>query len=381
MPDKRRTKPPPAQRESSRPILQQPVGGLPAGYASFLEDVKARIQSARVKAALAANRELVLLYWDIGRQILEQQKSQGWGAKVIEHLARDLHLAFPDMKGFSRANLLYMRAFAEAYPKLSIVQQVAGQIPWFHNVILIEKLKDPATRLWYAQKTIEHGWSRAVLVHQIESGLHERQGKAINNFRQTLPPPQSDLAQQALKDPYIFDFLTISEDVRERELERGLVEHIRKFLMELGVGFAFVGSQHRLEVEGEDFYLDLLFYHLRLRCFGIIDLKMEQFKPEFAGKMNFYLSAVDEQLRHPSDQPSIGIILCKTRKKLVAEYTLRNIRTPIGVSEYQLTRAIPAEFKDSLPSIKDLEKELGEADREKVTAAVRKNLEGLAHGG
>jgi len=254
--------------------------------------------------------------------------------------------------------LLYMRAFAAAYPDEAIVQQVAGQIPWFHNVVLIERIKDRAARLWYARKTVEHGWSRAVLVHQIEGGLYERQGKAVTNFAETLPSPQSDLAQQALKDPYIFDFLSLSDEAAERELERGLLEHIRKFLLELGVGFAFVGSQCRIQVEGEDFYIDLLFYHLRLRCFVVIDLKMEPFKPEFAGKMNFYLSAVDVQFRHPGDNPSIGIILCKTRKQLIAEYALRNMKAPIGVSEYRLTRAIPADLKSSLPTIKELEKEL-----------------------
>jgi predicted nuclease of restriction endonuclease-like (RecB) superfamily len=253
-----------------------------------------------------------------------------------------------------------MRAFAAAYPDEAIVQQVAGQIPWFHNVVLIEKVKDSAARLWYARKTVEHGWSRVVLVHQIEGGLYERQGKAVTNFAVTLPSPQSHLAQQTIKDPYVFDFLSLSEDALERELERGLLEHIRKFLLELGVGFAFVGSQCLLEVEGEDFYIDLLFYHLRLRCFIVIDLKMEPFKPEFAGKMSFYLSAADAQIRHPGDNPSIGIILCKTRKRLIAEYALRNMKAPIGVSEYKLTRAIPAELKSSLPTIKELERELGE---------------------
>jgi predicted nuclease of restriction endonuclease-like (RecB) superfamily len=238
------------------------------------------------------------------------------------------------------------------------VPRAIAAIPWGHNTELLFKLKDPATRLWYAQKTIEHGWSRAVLVHQIESGLHERQGKAVTNFARTLPPPQSDLAQQTLKDPYLLDFLTLSDEAAERELERSLVEHIRTFLLELGVGFAFVGSQYHLEVEEEDFYIDLLFYHLRLRCFVVIDLKMEAFKPEFAGKMNFYLSAVDDQLRHPDDKPSIGIILCKKRKKLIAEYALRNSISPIGVSEYKLTRAVPAEIRASLPSIKELEREL-----------------------
>lgn len=360
---KRKTDLLPAKRRSSKQIAQQPVAqsaaeGLPVGYGVFLDDIKARIQAARVKAALAANRELILLYWDLGRRILDQQKSKGWGAKIVDYLARDLHNSFPEMKGFSLRNLKYMRTFAEAWTDFLFVQQVAAQIPWFHNVVLIEKVKDPSLRLWYAQKTIEHGWSRAMLVHQIESGLCERQGKAITNFAATLPPPQSDLAKQALKDPYVFDFLTISEDARERELEQGLLDHIRKFLLELGVGFAFVGSQYHLEVEGEDFYIDLLFYHLRLRCFVVIDLKMEQFQPEFAGKMNFYLSVVDEQLRHPADQPSIGLILCKKHKRLVAEYALRNTQTPIGVSEYQLTRAVPAELKSSLPSIQQLEEEL-----------------------
>ena len=220
------------------------------------------------------------------------------------------------------------------------------------------KVKDLATRLWYAQETLEHGWSRAVLVHQIETGLHERQGKAVTNFERTLPPPQSDLAQQALKDPYVFDFLALSENAAERTLHGSLLEHLRKFLLELGVGFAFVGSQYHLEVAGDDFYLDLLFYHLGLRCFVVVDLKTEAFKPEFAGKMNFYLSAVDSQSRHPHDNPSIGIILCKTRKKLIAEYALRNTATPIGVSQYMLTRAIPAELKSGLPTIKQLEREL-----------------------
>jgi predicted nuclease of restriction endonuclease-like (RecB) superfamily len=348
----------PTKRVPATKATQQPLPQIPSGYDRFLEDLKARIRNARVKAALAVNRELVLLYWDIGHRILQRQESEGWGARVVDRLAQDLRRAFPDMRGFSRANLLYMRAFAAAYPDEAIVQQVAGQIPWFHNVVLIEKVKDSAARLWYAQKTVEHGWSRAVLVHQIEGGLYKRQGAAVTNFAMTLPSPQSDLAQQTLKDPYIFDFLSLSEGAAERELERGLLEHIRKFLLELGVGFAFVGSQCHIEVEGEDFYIDLLFYHLRLRCFVVIDLKMEPFKPEFAGKMNFYLSTVDAQLRHPDDNPSIGIILCKTRKKLIAEYALRNTRTPIGVSEYQFTRAIPAELKGSLPSIKDLEKEL-----------------------
>ena len=362
MTGKRRKSLVPAKRERAPAVVRPPAGQWPSGYGPFLEDLKARIQTARVKAALAANREMVLLYWDIGRRILEQQAKKGWGARVVDRLAGDLGRAFPEMKGFSPRNLKYMRAFAEAWPSESFVQQAAAQIPWFHNCAILEKVCGPAAREFYIRAAIEHGWSRAVLVHQIELDLHERQGKAVTNFDRTLPPPQSDLARQALKDPYVFDFLSLADDARERELERGLVEHIRKFLLELGVGFAFVASQHHLEVDGEDFYVDLLFYHLHLRCFVVIDLKMESFKPEFAGKMNFYLSAVDAQLRRPDDQPSIGIILCKTRRKLIAEYALRNTRTPIGVSEYQLTRSVPAEFKSSLPSIRELEQELGDME-------------------
>lgn len=351
----------PAPWKAGRSVSRQADGQLPSDYGPFLEDLKARIQAARVKAVLSANREMVLLYWDIGRGILQRQKAQGWGSKVVERLAQDLSRAFPDMKGLSPRNLKYMRAFAEAWPDTSFVQQAAAQIPWFHNCAILEKVPGTAEREFYIRATIQHGWSRAVLVHQIETAAHERRGKAVTNFDRTLPPPQSDLAQQALKDPYVFDFLSLAEDVRERELERGLVAHIRNFLLELGVGFSFVGSQYHMEVEGEDFYLDLLFYHLRLRCFVVIDLKMEPFKPEFAGKMNFYLSAADAQLRQPDDHPTIGIFLCKTRKRLIAEYALRNTRTPIGVSEYKLTRAVPAELKSNLPSIKKLEKELGHA--------------------
>lgn len=362
-----------ARRGQSSQISRRPAEALPPGYGPFLEDLKSRIQAARVKAAISVNRELIALYWDIGRSIVQRQRAEGWGKAIVERLAADLQKAFPGIEGFSSRNIWRMRAFylawAEEIAKLprpvaemdgQNLPQPVAEIPWGHNVWLLEKVKDPVERLWYAQRTLLHGWSRPVLVHQIETDLYRRQGKAVTNFGRTLPPPQSDLAQQALKDPYVFDFLTLGEEARERDLERGLVEHIRKFLLELGVGFAFVGSQIHLEVEGEDFYLDLLFYHLRLRCFVVIDLKMEPFKPEFAGKMNFYLSAVDAQLRHPGDQPSVGIILCKTRKRLIAEYALRNTRTPIGVSEYTLTRTVPSKLKSSLPSVQELEKELAE---------------------
>ncbi len=332
---------------------------LPLGYAEFLADLKKRIRRARIKAALSANRELILLYWEIGRMILERQKEEGWGSKVIDRLAQDLRREFPDMKGFSARNLKYMRAFAEAYPDKEFVQQVAAQIPWFHHCTLLDKVKDPAERIWYIQQTIEHGWSRNVLVHQIESGLYYRKGKAITNFDRTLPAPQSDLAQEMLKDPYVFDFLGLTEDIRERELEKQLITRIRDFLLELGVGFAFVGSQVHLEVGGEDFFLDLLFYHLKLRCYVVIELKTGEFKPEYAGKMNFYLSAVDDLFRHPDDRPSIGIILCKSKNKVIVEYALRDTTKPIGVSSYRLTRALPEEIKSSLPSVEELERELG----------------------
>ncbi|AEH45437.1 protein of unknown function DUF1016 [Thermodesulfatator indicus DSM 15286] len=331
---------------------------LPTGYAEFLADLKERIRRARVKAALSVNRELILLYWEIGRMILERQRKEGWGSKVIDRLAQDLRREFPDLKGFSARNLKYMRAFAEAYPDKKFVQEVLAQITWYHNITLLEKVKDPTERIWYIQQTIEHGWSRNVLVHQIESGLYHRKGKAITNFDRTLPAPQSDLAQEMLKDPYVFDFLGLTEDIRERELEKQLIARIRDFLLELGVGFAFVGSQVHLEVGGEDFYLDLLFYHLKLRCYVVIELKTGEFKPEYAGKMNFYLSAVDDLLRHPDDRPSIGIILCKSKNKVIVEYALRDTTKPIGVSSYRLTRALPEEIKSSLPSVEELEREL-----------------------
>jgi predicted nuclease of restriction endonuclease-like (RecB) superfamily len=286
-----------------------------ASYIQLLAELKARITAARLSAALAVNRELVLLCWSIGRDILDRQRADGWGTRVIDRLAADLQHAFPEAKGLSARNLKYMRAFAEAWPDQIFVQQVVALLPWGHNVRLIEDLKDPVQREWYAREAIQNGWSRKVLAHQMEMGLHARQGTAVTNFAQTLPQDRSELAQQLVKDPYTFDFLTLGSEMLERELEYGLVERIRLLLLELGKGFAFVGSQYHLEVGGQDYYLDLLFYHLRLRCFVVIDLKIEDFKPEFAGKMNFYLSAVDDTLRQPDDQSSIGIILCKDRKQ------------------------------------------------------------------
>lgn len=333
-------------------------------YQQLLARLKGEIRTAQVRAALAVNRELVLLYWRIGKEILERQAAEGWGSKVVERLAKDLQSAFPSMQGLSSRNLKYMRAFAEAWPEEAIVQQAVAQIPWGHNVRLLDLAKNPAERLWYVQQSIQHGWSRNILVAQVEGGLYRRQGKAITNFKATLPPLQSDLAEQILKDPYNFDFLTLAEDAQERDLERGLLTQVRQFLLELGVGFAFAGSQVPLEVGGEDFRLDLLFYHLKLRCFVVIDLKMTPFKPEYAGKMNFYLSAVDDLLRHPDDQPSIGLILCKTRNQVIAEYAVRDLAKPLGIAEFRHLQELPAKWKGTLPTIEEIEAELTGSDRQ-----------------
>jgi len=346
---------------SERPKVSRATA-LPSGYAPLLADLKARVRAAQMRAVLSVNRELILLYWHIGGQILRCQREEGWGAKVVERLAKDLRTEFPEMHGFSRANLLSMRAFAEAYADEAIVQQLVGQLPWGHNILLLTKVKNREQRIWYARQTLEHGWSRAVLTAQIQTDAQKRQGKALSNFKQTLPPPQSDLAQQALKDPYTFDFLTLSADARERELEQGLVDHIQKFLLELGVGFAFVARQMHLEVGGEDYYLDLLFYHLKLRCYVVIDLKMEPFRPEFAGKMNFYLSAVDDTMRHQQDQPTIGLLLCRDKNRITVEYALRHMTKPIGVAQWRtrLVESLPKKLEGALPSVKDLEKELAD---------------------
>lgn len=330
-------------------------------YHDFVQDLKDRIRTVQVRAALAVNRELILLYWQIGQDILIRQQQQGWGAKVIDRLAKDLTQAFPDLSGFSSRNLKYMRAFAEAYPDLQIVQQVVAQIPWGHNVRLLDSVKDFQERLWYAQQTVLYGWSRAVLVHQIESGLYHRQGEAIANFDRVLPDTQSDLAKQLLKDPYSFEFLSLSREAQERDLEKALVNHIRDFLLELGVGFAFVGSQYPITVGGREFRIDLLFYHIRLHCYVVIDLKMVEFEPEFSGKMSFYVAAVDDLLRTPVEQPTIGLILCKAKNKTVVEYALQYSDKPIGVATYRLQHSLPKSLQDNLPTIEQLEGELNAA--------------------
>ena len=378
---------------------------LPPGYGRLLSEIKARVRAAQIRAHLAANGELLALYWDIGRLILDRQKAEGWGTKVIARLSQDLQNEFPGQQGYSPRNLKYMRAFAAAWPETvivqppvaqlagagkaivhqpgaqirransaivqaplappsrtvaAIVQQAAAQLPWTHHCLLLDKFDTRADRLLYAAKAVENGWSRPILAFQIDSGLHTRQGKAITNFKTTLPPPQSDLAQQITKDPYVFDFLTLREDANERAVEDALLAHVEKFLLELGVGFALVGRQIHLAVGDQDFYLDLLFYHLKLRCFVVIDLKLRDFTPEAAGKMNFYLSAVDDRFRQPDDQPSLGLILCRAKNRIIAEYALRDLQKPIGVSGYvtRLVESLPKEIRAAVPSVQEIESEL-----------------------
>lgn len=335
-------------------------GILPADYSEVLERIKTTVATAQIRTAVAVNRELVMLYWSIGQEILQRQDNRGWGAKVISRLSDDLRAAFPQMKGFSVRNLKYMQKFARTYPEEAKVQQLAALLPWFHNCVLLDKVKDDTERDWYVQKTLENGWSRSVLVLQIETQLYQRQGEAISNFTATLPNPQSDLARETFKSPYIFDFLNIGEEAHERAVEKELVEHITSFLLELGAGFAFVGNQYPLNVAGKDYFLDLLFYHLKLRCFIVIDLKVRAFIPEDAGKINFYLSAVDDLLRHPADNPSIGMILCKEKAQVTAEYALRDMNKPIGVAEWQaqITKSLPEPLQTELPTIEELEAEL-----------------------
>lgn len=330
----------------------------PEGYGDWLADLKGRIHIAQQRATLAVNRELVLLYWQIGQDILARQAEQGWGAKVIERLAHDLLSAFPDMKGFSPRNLKYMRAFAEAWPDAEFVQAVLAQLPWYHQLALLDKLPGPETRRWYAIKAIEHSWSRNILVMQIETRLLERSGKAVTNFQASLPAPQSDLARESLKDPYRFDFLGLSTDAQERAVEDALVKHVTEFLLELGAGFAFVGRQVLLDVGGDEFFIDLLFYHLKLRCYVVIELKGGKFKPEHLGQLGFYMTAVDRQVKTEQDNPTIGLLLCKSKNKIVAEYALGDKAQPMGIAEYKLLESLPAELQTSLPSIEQIEREL-----------------------
>lgn len=333
-------------------------------YFALLDGLKKWIRSAQVKAALAVNQELILLYWRIGREILQRQQAEGWGSKVIARLAKDLKHEFPQVKGLSRTNLMYMRAFAEAYPDEQIVLQSVGQIPWGHNQSLLNKLETREQRLWYAQKAIEHGWSRNILDLQIDTNLFQRQGGAVTNFERTLPAPQSDLGRALLKDPYNFEFLTLADAAQERDLERALVTRIRDFLLELGVGFAFVGSQYRLELEGDEFFIDLLFYHIKLHRYVVIDLKTTEFKPEYAGKMNFYIKAVNHLLCSDRDDLTIGIVLCRSKKRTIVEFALDMMENPIGVSTYRLRDELPPALQSSLPTAEQLEMELDAAMRD-----------------
>ena len=401
-----------------------PVPSAIADYGNLLTDIKQRIRSAQVRTAMSSNVNMLALYWEIGGVLVVRQREEGWGAAVLPRLAVDLLNELPELKGFSDRNMRRMIQFHQEYPELfsiwplpvaksseatpapsirslpvaklenraaltskgqpsvaqlpaetteaAIWQRAVAQLPWAHNIILIQKIKDLPTRLWYAQAAFENGWSRDVLSLQIDSHAHKRQGKAVTNFERTLPSPQSDLAAQLLKDPYIFDFLTLEKPFHERELETGLLRHLQDFLVELGTGFAFVGRQVHMEVGDDDFYIDLLFYHLHLRCFIVIDLKVGKFKAEYAGKMNFYLNAVDDRMKHESDQPSIGLILCEDKNKIVAEYALRGMEKSIGVSAYELTRALPKKLQSALPSIEQLEAELSPARTSKPVAAAKK---------
>ncbi|MBZ0108608.1 MAG: PDDEXK nuclease domain-containing protein [Candidatus Scalindua rubra] len=328
------------------------------GYTTLLVKVKKQIQQAQIKASISVNHELIKLYSNIGKEIVSRQKKDGWGKSIVEKLSKDLHSEFPDLRGFSPRNLWNMRQFYAAYQDHKNLQQLVAEIPWGHNLVLLASIKNIQERTWYIQKTIENGWSRNVLIHQIESGQFKRTGKAITNFKKTLPSPQSDLAQQILKDPYHFNFLTIEQQVREKELEDNLIMHLQSFLLELGVGFAFVARQKHIEIGGHDYYIDLLFYHTRLHAYIVVELKTGEFKPEYASKMNFYLSTVDDLIKDPNDNPTIGLMLCKKKNRIIVEYALKDVKKPIGVSEYHLTKKLPRQLKGSLPTIQEIEAEV-----------------------
>lgn len=337
---------------------------LDKDYKNFLSGIKDRLKTAQIRAALAANSELIKFYWELGADLIEKQKAFKWGEHFLEQFSHDMRQEFPEMRGFSKRNLEYMRRFASLYPKIEFAKQAVSQLPWGHIVRLMQMVDNEQVREWYAIQTIKNGWSRTILEMQVESGLYERQGisgKKISNYHEHLPTPQSDLANEILKDPYNFDFLTIQGQAHERAVEDGLVAHIRDFLLELGQGFAFVGSQVPLTFDDQEFFVDLLFYHLDLRCFVVIELKATKFKPEHTGQLGFYLVAVDDLLRKEGDNQTIGILLCKTKNKIIAEYSLRNVKAPIGVSEYALSKALPKELKTRLPTVEEIEAELNDS--------------------
>lgn len=375
-------------------------------YGLILQDLKEKIRQARLRASFTVNAQLLHLYWEIGNTILQRKKKEAWGTKIIDQLAADLRSEFPDMKGLSQRNFEYMQTFASAYPDFSFPQQPvaelkgrrttetfpqqpvaeipigqflqhpAAKLPWGHHVVVLDKLKTNDQRLFYIQKCVENGWSRSVLVHQIESGLHNRQGKAITNFELTLPKYQSDLAREMFKNPYLFDFLNIGEEAQERELEKALMHHLRKFLLELGRGFAYVGNQYNVDVGGDDFFLDLLFYNTRLHCYVVFELKVGAFKPEYAGKLNFYLSTVDAQLKTPEDKPTIGVLLCKTPNETIIEYALRGISKPMGVADFELNKALPKNLKSEMPTIEELEAAL-ESEAKKFKQPLYKKVKAV----
>ncbi len=326
-------------------------------YLDLIQSIKNEIRNAQYRATVSVNKELIMLYYQIGQSI---NAHKAWGNKFIDNLAADLKIAFPDLKGYSVRNLKYMAKFAETYPDKEFVQTVSAQIPWSHNVAILDKVKNDEQREWYIRKTAENGWSHSVLIHQIENKLYERQALAnkISNFEKRLPSPQSELAIQTMKDPYIFDFIPFAEDMRERDIEQALVKDVTRLLLELGTGFAFLGNQYHLNVGGDDFYVDLLFYNLNLRSYVVIELKTGEFKPEYAGQLNFYLSAVDGILKKDGDNPSIGLLLCKSKNALVAEYSLKDVSKPIGVSEYKVTGELPEALSKQLPSIEDIQKRI-----------------------
>ncbi|WP_133140734.1 YhcG family protein [Legionella genomosp. 1] len=332
-------------------------------YKKWITDLRSKLKQAQLKAAVTVNQQLLMFYWDLGSDIIEKQKITAWGEGLLKQLSQDLMSEFPDMKGFSERNLRLIRQWVQFWIENSANWQQAvaelTQIPWGHNQVIINKCKNVEEGLYYIRNTIEYGWSRSVLTHQIESNLWQREGKALSNFTKALPSPQSDLAHQTLKDPYVFDFLRLTKGYDERDLEQGLIEHITQFLLELGAGFAYVGRQVPLQVGEREFFIDLLFYHTRLHCYLVVELKNVDFEPEHVGKLNFYIKAVDAQLRREGDEPTIGLLLCKSHDKLVVEYALSDVNKPIGVSEYQITQSLPEELKSSLPTVEEIEAEFG----------------------
>lgn len=341
--------------------LAENINEMPNSYVSFVEELKGFIKKEKLATILNANQRMMMMYWHIGKAILNKQEAEGWGAKVIDRLSADLREAFPEESGFSPRNLKYMRKFAESWGDLAIVQRTVAQIPWRSNITLMDKIKEPELRLWYAQKTIENGFGKDMLVFQIESKLHTREGNAINNFQETMPPLDSDLAKQSFKDPYIFNFLGNAGHIKERDLEQKLIDHIQKFLLELGQGFAFVGRQVHVEVGDSDFYIDLLFYHIKLKCYIVIELKTGKLEPGHISQLNMYMNVVNDALCGKDDNNTIGLLLVKEKDRVVAEYSLAGVKNPIGISnwENEITKSLPENLKSSLPSIEVIENELG----------------------